>query len=106
MPPLLTGPLMVLLQIGCVQLGDPVAARFHWPRFADLRVNSMSFRPYARQVNIKVGNNIRDDPANIGVCPCLAAPCIIRLARRIVTASRPEGIAACAMQYSVQSPIL
>lgn len=53
-------------QIGCVQLADPVPARFHWPRFADLRVNSMNFRPYSRQLNVKIGNNIRDDPASIG----------------------------------------
>lgn len=26
----------------------------------------MVFRPYVRQVNAKIGNSIRDDPANIG----------------------------------------
>ena len=50
-------------------LPDPVPARVHWPRFADLRVNSMSYRPYGRQANVKIGGNIRDEPANIGAPP-------------------------------------
>ena len=55
-------------QLCCLLLPDPVPQRFHWPRFSDLRVNSMSYRPYGRQANVKIGNNIRDEPANIGAC--------------------------------------
>lgn len=50
----------------CVQLGDPVPFRFHWPRAADLRANNMQYRPYGRNPNNKLGNNARDEPANIG----------------------------------------
>lgn len=56
-------------------LPDPVPTRMHWPRFADLRVNSMSYRPYGRQANVKIGGNIRDEPANIGAHP--PRPCVL-----------------------------
>ena len=66
-------PCRDVLQLGCVQLGDPGASRHHWPRYADLRVNSMSYRPYGRQLNVKVGANIRDEAANIGALPYVAS---------------------------------
>ena len=52
----------------CVQLGDSVPFRFHWPRAADLRVNAMAYRPYGRNPSSKLGHNARDEPANVGAC--------------------------------------
>ena len=51
----------------CVQLGDVVPFRLHWPRGVDLRANNMQYRPYGRNPSHKLGNNARDDAANIGV---------------------------------------
>ena len=50
----------------CVQLGDVVPFRLHWPRGVDLRANNMQYRPYGRNPSHKLGNNARDDAANIG----------------------------------------
>ena len=48
-------------------LNDSVPMRIHWPRHADLRLNNMLYRPYARNSNAKLGANARDEPASIGV---------------------------------------
>lgn len=50
----------------CVQLGDAVPFRLHWPRGVDLRANNMMYRPYGRNPAHKLGNNARDEPASIG----------------------------------------
>jgi hypothetical protein len=57
---------VVPLQV-CVQLGDVVPFRLHWPRGVDLRANNMQYRPYGRNPSHKLGNNARDDAANIGM---------------------------------------
>ena len=56
---------MVRTQV-CVQLGDVVPFRLHWPRGVDLRANNMQYRPYGRNPSHKLGNNARDDAANVG----------------------------------------
>ena len=48
-------------------LGDPVPHRIHWPKMADLRINSMQYRPYGRAATTKLGINARDEPASVGV---------------------------------------
>ncbi|CAL8467896.1 g7434 [Coccomyxa elongata] len=55
------------LQVACIMLNDSVPMRIHWPRHADLRLNNMLYRPYARNSNTKLGANARDEPASIGV---------------------------------------
>ncbi len=64
-------------------LGDPVPFRVHWPRMADLRVNSMQYRPYGRSAASKLGVNARDEPASVGVMCSQArgVPCSWRNAR-------------------------
>lgn len=57
--------IVVLTQV-CVQLGDVVPFRLHWPRGVDLRANNMQYRPYGRNPSHKLGNNARDDAANVG----------------------------------------
>lgn len=47
-------------------MGDPVTARVHWPRHAELRINNMQYRPYGRAGSAKLGANARDEPASIG----------------------------------------
>ena len=49
----------------CLLLNDPVPFRFQWPRNAELRINGMSYRVYSRPPGGKVGNNLRDEPANL-----------------------------------------
>lgn len=34
----------MLLQAGCVYIGDEVPLRYHWPKHIDLRINSMPHR--------------------------------------------------------------
>lgn len=53
-----------MLQIACLLLDDPVPNRIHWPRLAELKINSMVYRPYGRNSNTKLGGNARDEPAN------------------------------------------
>jgi hypothetical protein len=55
------------LQVGCVQVGDEVPHRFHWPKYVDLKVNNLPHRPYGRALNAKMGINQRDDVASIGL---------------------------------------
>lgn len=49
-----------------MQLGDAVSFRLHWPRGVDLRANNMMYRPYGRNPSHKLGNNARDEAANVG----------------------------------------
>lgn len=53
--------------MACLQLGDPVPLRMHWPRNADLRMNGMMYKPYGRSQNAKLGVNSRDDTATVGI---------------------------------------
>ena len=53
-----------VLQVACLLLDDPVPNRIHWPRLAELKINSMVYRPYGRNSNTKLGGNARDEPAN------------------------------------------
>lgn len=53
-----------VLQVACLLLDDPVTNRIHWPRQAELKINSMVYRPYGRNSNTKLGVNARDEPAN------------------------------------------
>lgn len=53
-----------MLQVACLLLDDPVPNRIHWPRQAELKINSMVYRPYGRNANTKLGANARDEPAN------------------------------------------
>ncbi len=53
--------------MACLQLGDPVPLRMHWPRNADLRMNGMMYKPYGRSQNAKLGVNSRDDTASVGI---------------------------------------
>ena len=53
-----------MLQVACLLLDDPVPNRIHWPRQAELKINSMVYRPYGRNSNTKLGVNARDEPAN------------------------------------------
>jgi len=55
------------VQVACLQLGDTVPLRVHWPRNADLRMNSMMYKPYGRSQNTKLGANSRDDMASVGI---------------------------------------
>lgn len=55
----------VRVQMSCILLGDEVSLRNHWPRHVNLRVNSMSYRPYGRSLSAKMGINQRDNAANI-----------------------------------------
>ena len=55
------------LQVACLMLADPVPLRVHWPRNADLRMNNMMYKPYARGPNAKLGVNSRDDMASVGI---------------------------------------
>ncbi len=55
------------LQVVCIQLDDTVQFRWHWPLMSDLRINGQSYRVYSRTANTKIGNNQRDDVANIGI---------------------------------------
>ena len=54
-------------QVACLMLADPVPLRVHWPRNADLRMNNMMYKPYARGPNAKLGVNSRDDMASVGI---------------------------------------
>ncbi len=60
-----------------MQLGDTVPFRFHWPRAADLRINSMAYRSYGRNPSSKLGNNARDEPASIGGSPGFRIRCSV-----------------------------
>lgn len=53
-------------QLACLEMGDAVQFRYHWPRHMDLRVNNMPYRPYNRSTNARMGINQRDEPASIG----------------------------------------
>ena len=53
-----------MLQVACLLLDDPVPNRIHWPRQAELKINSMVYRPYGRNTNTKLGANARDEPAS------------------------------------------
>ena len=53
-----------VLQVACLLLDDPVPNRIHWPRQAELKINSMVYRPYGRNAISKLGGNARDEPAN------------------------------------------
>jgi hypothetical protein len=55
----------VVMQAVTLVLGDPVAFRFQWPRSSELKINTMTYRVYSRQATSKVGNNLRDEPANL-----------------------------------------
>lgn len=54
----------LVLQVACLLLDDPVPNRIHWPRQAELKINSMVYRPYGRNQNTKLGGNARDEPAS------------------------------------------
>lgn len=53
------------MQAVSLLLNDPVPFRFQWPRNAELKVNQMAYRVYSRQASSKIGNNVRDEPANL-----------------------------------------
>lgn len=53
------------MQAQCLQLGDSVSNRFHWPKSAELRVNNMSYRVYQRDQVKAASANQRDEPAVI-----------------------------------------
>lgn len=57
--------LTVPMQAVSLLLDDPVPFRFQWPRNAELKVNQMGYRVYSRQASSKIGNNVRDEPANL-----------------------------------------
>jgi len=54
------------LQVLCMQLGDPTPYRFHWPLYAELRINKMPYRVYRRGNATKLGANSRDDSFSVG----------------------------------------
>lgn len=58
-------PISHVRQAVSMLLDDPVSFRYQWPRNAELKVNQMGYRVYSRQANSKVGNNTRDEPANL-----------------------------------------
>ncbi|CAD7700592.1 unnamed protein product, partial [Ostreobium quekettii] len=55
------------LQVVCVLLNDEIPYRYHWPRNCTLKVNNMQYRVYGRSPNNCLGNNQRDEPANVGM---------------------------------------
>lgn len=102
-------------------LGDPVPYRIHWPKMADLRVNSMQYRPYGRAATTKLGINARDEPASIGVmcsqvlvynpprCPLARALLLVSAVVRQLHC-RPharaveEACCSCSMKHVLQLP--
>eukprot|EP00887_Chlorella_sp_A99_P007921 scaffold12.g7921.t1 len=53
------------VQVSCLSVHDPVRYRFHWPKYAELRLNSLHYRPYSRSLNQAMGVNQRDEPAAV-----------------------------------------
>jgi hypothetical protein len=53
------------VQAACVRLGDAVAARMHWPRYAEFRVNAIAQKVHSRNVSAPLGVNQRDAGASI-----------------------------------------
>jgi hypothetical protein len=59
--------LFVQLHAVAVCLRDEYTYRMHWPTQLDLRINGTAYRATARPPTQKLGKNMRDAPANIGV---------------------------------------
>ena len=55
----------VWLQVACVLLNDTVPFRVHWPKAADLRINSLRLQTGRRNVMHALGANGRDEAVNI-----------------------------------------
>ncbi|KAL3142516.1 hypothetical protein ABBQ38_002838 [Trebouxia sp. C0009 RCD-2024] len=82
------------LHVACLLLDDPVSNRTHWPRQAELKINSMVYRPYGRNQNTKLGGNARDEPASA------AHRCAVGTNRVQLTCV--EDRAFCIMAYTVR----
>eukprot|EP00210_Caulerpa_lentillifera_P002192 g2106.t1 len=50
----------------CMQLGDEVQFRYHWPKHCTLTVNQQQFRVYSRHGENSITKGQRDDPFSIG----------------------------------------
>ena len=70
-------------QLFCLESGDKVPYRLHWPKHVDLRINTVPYRPYSRALNASMGINQRDDAASIGTL-CLRG-------RNALTVSAADG---------------
>ncbi|CAD7704203.1 unnamed protein product [Ostreobium quekettii] len=55
------------LQVVSILLTDDIPHRYHWPRNCTLKINNMQYRVYGRSPNNCLGNNQRDEPANVGM---------------------------------------
>ena len=54
------------IRVACLQLDDEVPLRYHWPRHAELRWNSLPYRRlHPRRPEASLGVNQRDEPASV-----------------------------------------
>eukprot|EP00873_Tetraselmis_striata_P015353 jgi/Tetstr1/435617/TSEL_024519.t1 len=54
------------LYVCCMLLDDTTGFRFHWPLYAELRVNNVPYRVYSRSSSTKLGANGRDNLFSVG----------------------------------------
>eukprot|EP00210_Caulerpa_lentillifera_P000702 g679.t1 len=53
------------IQVVCLQLGDEIQFRYHWPKQCSLKINNRSYRVYGRHAENSITKGQRDEPAPI-----------------------------------------
>lgn len=51
--------------ISCLNLGDEIYTRMHWPKNVSVRVNNLNVKPYMRGPSTELGINQRDSPVDV-----------------------------------------